>query len=674
MLISLGRIFLMCLCALLIGCNSSETEKYDGVFTQPTTGEETGFAGLSSITQKTDSTLRLNWTASAKAVSYGIFAVSNGSSVLLTTVNGQSSSFIDISGLTPTQSYTFRVRLKTQAGLYDSNTSDLSVTMNAAPDAPTLIELSSPSSSPSGVSTPTLKVSGVKKDDTIKLFKDALCTQEIGSGVAQGPTVLITTSAFSFGTYVINASATNSAGSSSACSTSTVSYSMNAISYAGLTSVTSKTDSTAVLTWPTHPNASSYDIYNLASGSSVLMTNVPGQSSTSTTLSGLTPGGNYIFRVRMKTATGETDGNVNDVTTVMNESPDVPTGVTLSSPSTTPSNVTTPQIQVGGVKVGDTVKLYRDASCTTKVGEGVASGTTIIITSSTLSAGSYRFYATASNSLYSSGCSTAYASYDLVSCPQNYIPVSKNTSLGVLNDFCVAKFEMKNVGGVAVSQAASAPWATINISASRTACRALGTGYDLLSNPEWMTIAYSIESVASNWSGSAVGSGALYRGHSDSSPSGPSAITDVSNPYSDTGNTAAQTMGGGKEQRRTLTLANGEVIWDFSGNVSEWVNWSLGSTLTLGPGSCAAAWTQLPSVSCAALQAADYVPGNPGGVSSASYNSSYGIGLLYGGSGGAGLRGGRWSDGVNAGIFSLYLAYGTLNASSNMGFRCVFRP
>jgi hypothetical protein len=264
-------------------------------------------------------------------------------------------------------------------------------------------------------------------------------------------------------------------------------------------------------------------------------------------------------------------------------------------------------------------------------------------------------------------------------CPTNYAQVPANPSLGVTNAFCVAQFEMKNVSGVATSQAASTPWVSISQTDAKSACTSLGTGYDLISNPEWMAIAYEIEKTATNWSSGVVGTGMLNRGHSDMSPFATIAVTDINNPYVGTGNNSGQPAGSGWEQRRSHTLSNGQTIWDLAGNAWEWTDWTLGGALTSGPTSCPGAQfpAQFPSVSCGALSAADFMPGNPGGVATADYNSNYGLGYFFGGSGGAAHRGGDYffNELYNlafAGVFSLNLGDGS--AKWSVGFRCVFRP
>ena len=85
-----------------------------------------------------------------------------------------------------------------------------------------------------------------------------------------------------------------------------------------------------------------------------------------------------------------------------------------------------------------------------------------------------------------------------------------------------------------------------------------------------MTIVQNVASVASNWeddaSGHAVSIGKVYSGHHDNSPANSLDASTDNDPYYGTGDIAPSL------QKRTLVLNNGEVIWDFSGNVSEWTS------------------------------------------------------------------------------------------------------
>ncbi len=192
--------------------------------------------------------------------------------------------------------------------------------------------------------------------------------------------------------------------------------------------------------------------------------------------------------------------------------------------------------------------------------------------------------------------------------------------------------------------------------------------YDLISNPEWMTIARNAEGVGANWEAGTSGSGAMFRGHSDWATGALSAAAD-NDPYNGTGNTDSGAMGSGKEQKRTFTLSNGEVIWDLSGNVWEWVDWDLANAGPQeGPKTCAAGWIELPNVSCVELSSSQYMP------FITNLTSTNGIGRFWGGPGGAALRGGHWYNGSSAGAFTLNLHDSTTDTHTVIGFRCVYRP
>lgn len=267
----------------------------------------------------------------------------------------------------------------------------------------------------------------------------------------------------------------------------------------------------------------------------------------------------------------------NNNTTIAQDDPDItpdpiiveaPTALTLSYPTAVSSIHTTPKISIAGVISGDTVKLYSDSTCANEIGSSTSAGTSVLIESSILAIGSYTFYAKRiSSDAISSSCSTANLTYDVVACPTvhgDYIVVPGNTDYEA-NDFCAAKYEMKDVAGVATSQVNLAPSVSINKAAAVTECSNLGANYKLISNAQWQTIARNIELVSSNWENGVIGQGLLNTGHSDNNPS---SICDASieNVTSD-----CSTLDTDFKQKRTHTLSNGEVIWDFSGNVDEWV-------------------------------------------------------------------------------------------------------
>lgn len=256
-------------------------------------------------------------------------------------------------------------------------------------------------------------------------------------------------------------------------------------------------------------------------------------------------------------------------------------------------------------------------------------------------------------------------------CPTGFVAVPANPTLGT-SDFCVMKYQARDSAGVPISQSSGTPWVNISAPDAQTECESMSEGgfsgtFTLISNPEWMTIARNIESVASNWSGGSVGSGHIPRGHSDGSPASILTITDTADPYDGTGNNSGQAPGSGWEQKRTHILSNGCETWDFSGNAWQWVDWDASAAgFTLGPVDGTASWQVLTSLS-GSIVSNDV-------QSSGGYTSTQSFGDWYGGNGGGARRGGNSTAGTNNGVFNLNLNRTATNPGGGITFRCVYRP
>ena len=487
------------------------------------------------------------------------------------------------------------------------------------------------------------------------------------------------------------------------------------LSFAGISSIDLKTDSTLRINWSANLDAVSYDIYDTTSSFLVLLHEVDGLASNSFTLSKLNPGATYKFRVRMKTASGEFDDNINDVSVTMDAAPSIPSALTMEVPEASPGFNSTPTIKVRGVKSGDVITLYTDSSCTPAkvVATKTASGSTVNLTTSALTAGAINFYAKATNPLIpaaSSACSTATVLYTLASCPDGFVEVPGSNLLRV-KAFCVMQFEARRISFDPLVPASGTPsskdsdangvlWRGINQINAKIACLKLDPSYiyeteidplnpknpshyDLISNPEWLTIAHNVESTPSNWSNNAVRSGKLPRGHSDNTPSNYLTITNLTDPY----NGKPEDPIPGWEQKRTYTLDNGSVVWDLAGNLWEWVDWKTDPGLDRSP-SCETDTPlnpgdikELKDVSilededCHKIPTIDYLP-----LDWTLTTATNGIGGLSGGSGGGGFRGGKKDSGIEAGLFTLDLFVGPGDDRSapqygnDVGFRCVYRP
>ncbi|MDD5639229.1 MAG: SUMF1/EgtB/PvdO family nonheme iron enzyme [Candidatus Pacebacteria bacterium] len=237
------------------------------------------------------------------------------------------------------------------------------------------------------------------------------------------------------------------------------------------------------------------------------------------------------------------------------------------------------------------------------------------------------------------------------SCPTDWI----DSGYG----FCVMKYEAKEDSATCsgaknnhcpISTATGTPWVSISQTEAIATCAALGNGAHLITNAEWTLLARSAETTSSNWNGTV-----MYRGHSDNSPAN-SLASDGSDPYFGTGQSSPS------EQKRTLTLANGQTIWDMAGNVYEWNSDTCNQTNWYNSGE----WIEWNHSSLS-----DYEKNTAGPIG--NYTSTNGIGMYYGctANGNVLLRGGYWNSGAYAGVFALGLTESSSNFYITVGFRCV---
>ena len=270
-------------------------------------------------------------------------------------------------------------------------------------------------------------------------------------------------------------------------------------------------------------------------------------------------------------------------------------------------------------------------------------------------------------------------------CPTDFVGVPSLQGY-TTNSFCVMKYEAKNDGSNnAISQAAGSPYVSLNHDDSREKCQDIDTtGYDLITNDEWQSIARNIELVGSNWDTGTVGSsggafGGLNRGHSDGSPTKAlAANSDDNNACHETGNTCDGSTW--HSQKRTHTLSNGEVVWDISGNVQERIRGE--SSTNYGSGAYILLITNtshstLGSINGDTRTAKGHF-GSSGNYTNLTANSSRG-GLGYatlGPSAGSITRGGSWATSFpgGVGIFSVSLGFSLSSIHPTIGFRCVYNP
>lgn len=248
-------------------------------------------------------------------------------------------------------------------------------------------------------------------------------------------------------------------------------------------------------------------------------------------------------------------------------------------------------------------------------------------------------------------------------------------------DFCVMKYEAKTGSATVTATTQATGFPQVNISQKNAITACSNAGASLISNAEWMTIARNIEGQNINWFNPAtptinqVGSGGLWRGHSDNNPPNALAASEEDNQgYEGTNNAPTSANGwSGWQERRTHTLSNGEVIWDISGNVWEW----LSDTIQQKDQPYSATqtewgWRQYNSITNFGTLNMDLI--EPG---KSTWNSSRNVGQLY--SHGpntstttfAFLRGGYWLNATGAGVFTLGLSFIPSYTPIYVGFRCV---
>lgn len=192
---------------------------------------------------------------------------------------------------------------------------------------------------------------------------------------------------------------------------------------------------------------------------------------------------------------------------------------------------------------------------------------------------------------------------------------------------------------------------------------------------------------SNNWSGGTVGSGYLFRGHTDGDPNN-SLEASGSDGYYGTGNSSGQTAEGsctncsgvtGNSQRRTLELSTGETIWDMAGNVFDRVDSTLQRSQHPQPGG----WNQWNSSSLvlngfSSLSTHSSMVSTVPGIN--SYTTSNGLGMFYSdyASGNSDqksfVRGCGWADGFYAGVACLSLSASPTAVDGYIGFRVAYSP
>ena len=212
-------------------------------------------------------------------------------------------------------------------------------------------------------------------------------------------------------------------------------------------------------------------------------------------------------------------------------------------------------------------------------------------------------------------------------------------------------------------------------------------GWHLITNDEWMTIANNVASVSANWcnkDGTGCGNPSgtigkiLANGHNDSVPARALPAGEDNQPCFGTTSDKSNTCGGKSSQKRTLTLDNGQVIWDFAGNVWQWIDITIARrdeprTIVPGFGNSRWTWGEFQTVP----QNPSYSPPDP------TWNFTNGIGRIYHFNSTNDtdttlytfIRAGNWRHGYDSGAFTVHMQpIPGKTKIDDIGFRCVTDP
>ncbi|MCB0421093.1 MAG: hypothetical protein KDD61_08855 [Bdellovibrionales bacterium] len=289
--------------------------------------------------------------------------------------------------------------------------------------SPTSLSLYDPATSPGNDPSPIIQVGGVVSGDSVFLYSDVSCTNLVGFNTATNTSVYIQSGALANGTYDFYATRNNSSGSMSACSTATVQYEVSVTpptAPTGLSlhvpSVSPNNDSTPTIMVSGVSSGNVVKLYKDSACTQQVGSSTSTGSTIALTSTALTEGVYDFYALQTNGAVSSScsTATVSYEYTTAVTLPDPPTSLALQSPTYSPDIDTTPTITVNGVASGDTVKLFADSGCTLEVASSIAAGTSINLTTATLSVGSYKFYANRTDlTPETSNCSSSYVNYEV---------------------------------------------------------------------------------------------------------------------------------------------------------------------------------------------------------------------------------------------------------------------
>lgn len=147
-------------------------------------GVRLSFSGISSLTQITGTSVKINWTPNTSAVGYQIFTYNNliGQWTLAQAITGGSLNNYNLTGLTPNQGYTLKVQAVDQLGNLDGNVVSKSFTTTSL----TKFSLSPlAATTPAGTPLP-ITVQAYSSDGSLQTVGGLTITPQVNSGTSTG--------------------------------------------------------------------------------------------------------------------------------------------------------------------------------------------------------------------------------------------------------------------------------------------------------------------------------------------------------------------------------------------------------------------------------------------------------------------------------------------------------
>jgi phosphatidylethanolamine-binding protein (PEBP) family uncharacterized protein len=313
------------------------------------------------------------------------------------------------------------------AGNFATQASTTTTHDTTPPSVPNTFILQSPASNLSNNATPVLRFSSLAGSETIRVWTDAGCTAEIASGTAAGINLNVTVTLVTDDDYDFWATAEDALGNRSACSTTTIAYTLDsqisAITSINLASPATSPGNVATPTVTVAGVGVDDTVKLYTSGSCFVSEQIGFAVATgASVVVGVDAGefvtdGTYNIYARSSDAAGNNSAcTAFSATYVLDRvAPSAPTGVTRTDPVAQPGVDTTPTFQVTGLTNGNPVRLFSNNTCATQIGSGTASGTTATFSTNPLgSDGTYNVYATQLDAAGNqSACSTAFGTYTL---------------------------------------------------------------------------------------------------------------------------------------------------------------------------------------------------------------------------------------------------------------------